>query len=49
MELILLFKHKFSKDSIITNNSIGIINEGAGTVTATYNNVWNNSNTNYKE
>ncbi|HOT85257.1 MAG TPA: right-handed parallel beta-helix repeat-containing protein [Methanofastidiosum sp.] len=36
------------KDSIITNNSIGIINEGAGTVTATYNNVWNNSNTNYQ-
>lgn len=36
------------KDSIITNNVIGIRNQGTGTVTATYNNVWNNSNTNYQ-
>lgn len=34
------------KDSILTNNQDGIYNYGAGTVTATYNNLWNND-TNY--
>jgi hypothetical protein len=35
------------KDSIITNNVVGIRNQSTGTVTAMYNNVWGNKNTNY--